>query len=240
MNISVNNRSVMASKQAQPDKTATPRPLKDTAKPNTSTLSNISDEDSKGLLGKAVSGADLQTEIEEVVIEQRFQPIFSNLGKMDHEYLKKLLEEKDEEYGNQLLTVLERSIANETLKIQRANIKNKELKKDIRACEVELKMQRRMQDSDFNELKEISRHREELNKYEHEKGTLDKNIYETKKKINDINVEIQTLLGKIEANATYFNDLPEDSKKMLVKEIQENKVLLDFIKTKSFLRKFVS
>jgi len=205
-----------------------------------STVSNFSEDDSQPASGKITLPGDGPFDLEDVQVEPRFQFLFSNLSKIDHDYLKKVLEDKDEEFGNQLLNQIERVISVETLKTQRANIRSKELKHEIKRCEVELKKQKNMQDSDFNELKEISRHREELNKYEHEKSNLDKNIYETKKKINDINLEIQTLLGKIEANATFFNDLPKESKDLLVREIQDNKVLLDFIKSKSFLRKFVS
>ena len=179
-------------------------------------------------------------EIEDAVVDPKFQTIFNNLNKVDHDYLKKVLEKENEEFGNQLLAQIEELIMAETVKIQRANLKNKDLKKNIKNCELELKVQKKMQDSDFKELQDISKHREELSKFQHEKTTLDKGIYDTKKKINDVNLEIQTLLTKIEANATYFNDLPEESKAVLIKEIQDNKLLSDFIKSKSFLKKFVN
>jgi hypothetical protein len=230
------SRPQLSPKPAYPSDMRTPR--KDLPK---STVSNISEDDSRPHVnGKWPVPAEISADLDDVPIEPRFQAIFSNLVKIDHDYLKKILEDKDEEFGSRLLTQIERVIAVETLRTQRANIRNRELKQEIKRCEVELKKQKNMQDSDFNELKEISRHREELTKYEHEKSVLDKNICDTKKKINDINLEIQTLLGKIEANATFFNDLPKESKDLLIREIQDNKVLLDFIKTKSFLRKFVS
>ena len=204
---------------------------------NSPNLSVKSDVDLAGV--NDINISDNQNELEDIPLEPRFQPVINNLAKVDHDFLKNFLDKENDEFANKLLEQIERMITNETIKIQRANLKNKELKKNIKNCELELKVQRKMQDSDFKELQEISKHREEINKFENEKGTLDKNINDTKKKINDLNVDIQTLLGKIEANSIFFAELPEESRNMLIKEIQDNKILNDFIKTKSFLRKYL-